>query len=295
MAMLKTTNLTTQENIDLSDEITVVAPTATPFMTLLMGKGRVEKADAKIFTWREKTLDFSDATVAEGVETTNFVHSIRAELNNVLEIFLKATAVSGTAQASLQASNDLFASEIQDRLAEVKVAIEKKLINGTKDDGSVSGVRKMDGLVNFIDAGNKFETAGAGVVTEKDIRGLARVLFEAGNENSEVYVLVSPDMKEDIDELYKANYQYTHDTNDFGLVVSTINTNYGKLNFVVDRYMPDDKAIAFDINAVSVAFLRQPTYEALAKTGDSVKGQVVAEATLRVGSKKAVAELTVKA
>lgn len=291
--MLDTNKLTSQENIHLTDEIKVVAPKATPFMTLLMSKGRFDSTSAKVHTWREKSLDFADVTVAEGVEATNFANGVRAELSNVLEIFLKATSVSGTAQAS-GATGDLFAQEINDRLAEVKVAIEKRLINGVKDDASVSGVRKMDGLLKFIDAGNKFQTAGVKAITEKDVRGLARKLFDAGNENAEIYVLVSPDTKEMIDELYKGQYGYTHKTDDFGLVVSVINTNYGELNFVVDRYMANDKLVAFDIEAVSIAFLRQPAFEQLAKTGDNIKGQVVAEATLEVASRKAVAELTIK-
>lgn len=291
--MLDTNKLTTQENIHLTDEIAVVAPKATPFMTLLMGKGKVKDTSAKIHTWREKSLDFSDVTVGEGVEATNFTNGVRAELNNILEIFLKATAVSGTAQAS-GATSDLFAQEINDRLAEVKVAIEKRLINGVKDDASVSGVRKMAGLASFVDAGNSFDSEGVEAITEKDVRGLARKLFEAGNENAEIYVLVSADSKEMIDELYKGQYNYTHKEDNFGLVVSSINTNYGTLNFVVDRYMTDDKLIAFDINAVSIAFLRQPAFEQLAKTGDNIKGQVVAEATLEVSSRKSVAQLNIQ-
>lgn len=291
--MLDSTKLTTQENIHLIDEITVVAPKATPLFTLLMGKGQYKQGQAKIHTWREKSLDFSDATVAEGADAESFVNSIRAELNNVMEIFLKATKVSGTAQATGKAG-DLFAQEINDRLAEVKVAIEKRLINGIKDDASTTGMRKMDGLLSFVDAGNVFDSENVSVITEKDVRGLARKLFDAGNENAELYAIVSPDVKELIDELYKDNYNYDHKEDNFGIVVSSINTNYGTLNFVVDRYMSDDKIVAFDLNAVSVAFLRQPQFEILGKTGDNVKGQVVAEATLEVGSKKAVAQLNIK-
>ena len=75
-----------------------------------------------------KTLDATaDITVDEGVDATNFVQSARAELNNVMEIFYKATSVSGTAQASKKASEDLFASEINDRLIELAIGMEKNL------------------------------------------------------------------------------------------------------------------------------------------------------------------------
>ncbi|MCJ7986961.1 DUF5309 domain-containing protein [Priestia sp. OVL9] len=292
--MLDTNKLTNLENIHLTDEIAVIAPMSTPFMTLLMSKGQYVDTQGKIHTWREKTLDFSDVTVAEGSEATNFVNGVRAELNNVLEIFLKSTQVSGTAQATGKVG-DLFAQEINDRLAEVKVSIEKRLITGQKDDGSGSGIRKMDGILKFAHANNTLTGATSGQITEEEIKGLVRKLWEQGVENGEFYALVNADIKEKIDALYKESYQYQHVTNDFGLVVSSITTNYGKINFVLDRHVPADKIVAFDLNSVSIAFLRQPKFEALGQTGDSIKGQVVAECTLEVASKKAVAVYTLKA
>ena len=291
--MLDTTKLTTQENIFLTEEITVVAPLATPLTTLLLGKGKVKDGSAKIHTWREKSLDFSDATAKEGADATDFINSGRAELNNIMEIFSRATAVSGTAQAT-GSTKDLFSQEIEDRLSEVKVAIEKKLIKGTKNDGSDSNARTMAGLEAFVGT-TLTAVASIDAITEKDVRGLARALFEQGNENAEMYVLVSPDVKEQIDELYKENYNYNHVTNDFGIVVSTINTNYGVMNFIVDRYASNDKIIAFDLNVLAISYLRQPQFEQLGKTGDSLKGLVVAEATLEVGSKKAVVALPITA
>ncbi|MED5103142.1 DUF5309 family protein [Niallia circulans] len=286
--MLDSKKLTANENIHLTDEIALVAPMSTPFFTLLMGKGLYVDSKGKFHTWREKTLDgTADITVDEGADASVFVNSNRAELNNVMEIFMKATQVSGTAQAT-GAVGDLFAQEINDRLVELAIGIEKKLIAGVKNDGAV-GKRAMDGILNFVDANNVVNGATANVITEAEIKSLARKLFEAGNEAGEFYALVGADIKDQIDELYKDRYSYQHVTNEFGIVVDSINTAYGKINFVLDRYMPADKIVAFDVNAIKVAFLRQPQFEALGKTGDSEKGIVVAEATLEVGSKKAVA------
>jgi len=293
--MLDTTKLITQENISLAKEIAIVAPIDTPFTTLLLANGKQKASTAKIHTWREKSLNLTDdVSVGEGADATNFAEGVRAELNNVMEIFMKSAKVSGTAQAS-GAVGDLFSSEINDRLAEMKVNIEKRLIGGTKDDGSVGGIRKMDGIFSFVHADNKITGATSQVVTESEVKGLARKLWEKGVSSSDVYVLVNADIKEQIDEIYKDRYNYQATTNEFGLVVQTINTNYGTLHFVLDRHMPVDKMVAFDLNAVTVAFLRQPAFELLGKTGDAVAGQVVAEATLEVASKKAIAEYTLLA
>lgn len=291
--MLDSKKLTTQENIHLTDEIALVSPKATPLMSLLISKGQFVDSLAKFHTWRERVLDATaDITVAEGADATAFVESVRAELNNVQEIFMKATQVSGTAQATGKVG-DLFNQEIQDRLVELAIGIEKKLIGGTKNDGT-SGKRQMDGLLKFVDAGNVVNGATLNVVTEKEIKSLARKLFEAGNENGEFYALVGQDIKDQIDDLYKGSYNYNHVTNDFGIVVNSIETAYGTMNFVLDRFMPADKIVAFDVNALKIAFLRQPKFEELGKTGDSIKGQVVAEATLEVGSKKSVAVYNLK-
>lgn len=292
---MNTSNLTTQENISLAKEIALVAPIDTPFTTLLLANGKEKTSTAKIHVWREKTLNLTDdVSVAEGSDATNFANGVRAEMNNVMEIFMKSAKVSGTAQAS-GAVGDLFSSEINDRLAELKVNIEKRLISGVKDDGSVSGIRKMDGILKFVDASNKIVGATAGVITEAEVKQLARKLWAQGVGAGEVYALVNADIKEQIDELYKDRYNYQAMTNEFGLVVQTIHTNYGRLNFVLDRHMPIDKIVAFDLNALSIAYLRKPVFELLGKTGDNTQGQVIAEATLEVLSKKAVAEYTLKA
>lgn len=292
--MLDSKKLTNLENAHLTDEISVVSPIATPFMTLLLQKGLYVDSMGKFHTWREKTLDgTADITVDEGVDATQFVQSARAELNNVMEIFYKATSVSGTAQATGKVG-DLFKQEIEDRLKELAIGIEKKLINGIKNDGT-SGKRQMDGILKFADAGNIVNGAVSGKIEEKEVKELVKKLWNAGNENGEFYALVGADIKDQIDELYKDRYSYQHTTNDFGIVVHSVETSYGRLNFVLDRYMPADKIVAFDVNALKVAFLRQPQFEALGKTGDNIKGQVVAEASLEVGSKKAVAVYNLKA
>lgn len=293
--MMDSTKLTTQENISLAKEIALVAPIDTPFATLLLANGKQKTSTAKIHTWREKSLNLTDdVTVAEGADATNFAEGVRTEMNNVMEIFMKSAKVSGTAQAS-GAVGDLFSDEINDRLAELKVNIEKRIISGKKNDGSVGGIRNMDGILEFVHADNKIVGKTVGKIVEAEVKQLARKLWEHGVGAGEIYALVNADLKEQIDEIYKDRYNYQAMTNEFGLVVQTIDTNYGRLNFVLDRHMPTDKIVAFDLNAVSIAFLRQPSFELLGKTGDAVAGQVVAEATLEVSSKKAVAEFTLKA
>lgn len=287
--MFKSTNFTNAERISLAEEIAQIGVQATPLTSLLIAKG-VEKATSTIYTWREKALSHDeDISAEEGADTTQFQVSARRELNNVLEIFKKGVSISGTAQAMNAAQ---LAEEVNDRLLELKINIEKKLINGIKDDGSTSGIRKMSGLIEFADKQNAVNVAGE--VTEDTIKEIARKLWEQDLAEGNIYAFVNADIKEQVDAIYKDRYNYNHITTNFGIVVDTVNTNYGVINFVLSKHVPADKMVVFNDNYVSLAYLREPQFEPLAKTGDSTKGQVIAEATLKVASPKGVGVVTVE-
>jgi Family of unknown function (DUF5309) len=288
--MFKSTNFTNGELINLSKEIAVVGVQSTPLTSLLLAKGNTEKATSTVYTWREKTLSHDeDISAVEGEDTTVFTESGRRELSNMLEIFKKGVSLSGTAVA--MQSNQLN-REVEDRLLELKINMEKKFINGIKKDGSTAPFkRQMSGLIEFADATNAVSVTGA--VTEDKVKEVMRNLWNQDLAEGNYYALVNADIKEQIDAIYKDRYSYQHKTNDFGLKVDSIETNYGTVNLVLSKHVPADKAIFFNDSYLNLAYLREPAFEPLAKTGDSVKGQVIAEATLKVGSPKAVAVVTV--
>jgi hypothetical protein len=287
--MFKSSNFTNAEQVSLSQEIALIGVQATPLTSLLLAKG-TEKATSTVHTWREKTLDKTDdISAVEGEETTVFQESARRELNNVLQIFKKGASISGSALAM---KSTQYAEEVADRLLELKINMEKALINSLKNDGSTSPfIRRMSGLIEFAEPSNAVSVTGA--VTEDTIKQAMRKLWEQDLAEGNYYCLVNADIKEQIDAIYKDRYNYNHLTTNFGLVVDSINTNYGTVNIALSKHVPADKAIFFNDSYLNLAYLREPVFEPLAKTGDSVKGQVVAEATLRVASPKAVGVLTV--
>ncbi|GBF32255.1 hypothetical protein DCCM_0448 [Desulfocucumis palustris] len=293
--MIKTTTFTTNENINLAKEISLVAPMDCPFSTLLLGSGKSENTTSKITSWREKSLDTTeDISQVEGSETTVFQASERAEKSNICEIFKKAVSVSGTASASgITGISNLFSEEINDRLIEMKVNIEKKLISGTKNDGSLTPfVRKMDGILAFALEDQSITNATTGTLAETDVKNTVKTLWTAGMSTGQYIAMVNADLKEKIDALYDGKYSYIAQESLFGLVVSSIATNYGTIKLVLNRHCPSDKMVVFDPNYLKIAYLRQPVFEPLAKTGDSISGHVVTELTLKVLNQKAIAVLT---
>lgn len=288
--MFKSTNFTNAEQISLSKEIALIGVQATPLTSMLMAKGKIEKALSTVYTWREKTLDNeADLSAVEGADTTVFYETARAELNNILEIFKKGASISGTALAM---KSNQFAEEVNDRLLELKINMEKKFINGLKADGSATPFkRQMSGLIEFADPSNAVAVTGA--VTEDHVKEVMRKLWNQDLAEGTYYAFVGADIKEQIDAIYKDRYSYQHKTTSFGLLVDEISTNYGNVQFVLSKHVPADKMVVFNEGYLNIVNLREAHFEPLAKTGDSVKGQVVAESTLKVGSKKAVAVVTV--
>jgi hypothetical protein len=289
--MINTTSFTTLENINLSKEISLISPQDTPLTTLILGKG-FESTGSKIVTWREKSLDSTeDISQVEGSATTVFQASARAEKNNICEIFKKAVSISGTVEASvITGVGNLFAEEVNDRLSEMKVSIEKSLISGVRKDGSLTPfVRKMDGLLSFATEGNTVTNA---TVTEAKIKETLKCLWTSGLSTGQYVGMVNSDIKEEIDALYDGKYSYIAQESLFGLIVSSIQTNYGTLKLILNRHMPVDFFAMFDPSFLKIAYLRQPQFELLAKTGDSISGHIVGEMTLKMLNSKSLAVFT---
>lgn len=230
--MFKFSNLTSSEKISLSKELAVVGVQSTPFSSLLLQNGKTEKANGAIHSWRCRSLDeTSDISVAESSETSTFFESARAELSNCLEILKKGVSCSGTVNAiNVDGVGNIFASEVNDRLLELKINLENKLINGVKDDGSTSGIRKMDGILQFVDSGNAVTGATTNTITEAEIKSTVKKLWDAGLLSGSYFGLVNSSIKEMIDELYKDSYRYVAQQNIFGLTADVVRTNYGDLN-----------------------------------------------------------------
>jgi len=289
--MIKTNNFTQHENIDLSKEIALVAPTDTPFTTLLLNKKLVETAGSVTINWREKTLDdTADISKTEGFTVDTFVSSGRAEKSNVMEIFSKAVQVSGSAQASnVVGINDLFASEINDRLTEVKVNIEKKMLAPTNyNDGSTEPfIRRMKSIFEQVDPSNVVDITTA--PTQADFKAVVKKLWDAGLGSNEFYAFVNADFKEIIDGFYANQINYNMPMDTFGFVANKVITNYGVVNVVLNRHMPVDKILVVDPAYLRLVYLRKPAFEMLAKDGDNLKGMVITECSLKVLNSKAVA------
>ncbi|SFM41231.1 DUF5309 domain-containing protein [Salibacterium qingdaonense] len=284
--MIKTTDMNDNEILDLSREIALVAPTQTPLTTMLAA----ESAHAPTVDWREKKLDStSDIFQEEGAETTTFQQSSRPQMSNVCSIFKKAASVSGTLESTdVTGISNIFSEEINDRLTELKINMENQLFNSTYDDGSTDGIRKLRGLEEWVET----DMTVTGAMNKDNFKNTIKKLWDAGNSGNYV-AFVNADLKEQLDSFYSDQYYYQAKENEFGLVVNRVQTNYGMVDIHLSRHVNPEKIFVFDPQMMSVPYLRAPRFEQLAKNGDNRKGHVIAEGTLKLKSKDAIAALHV--
>lgn len=279
------------EVIDLSSEIALVSPLDTPLYTMLANRGQIVQAKDITVTWREKQLDETRGTlIKEGAEAGSPIHSTRSMLSNLCQIMEKVTSVSGTTRAiGYKDIGDEFTAEVNDRLIECKRDCEYYFLNGVKHVEDETHPRQMDGLLNLVNSNNVIDlsakTTGKGVITEADYLDALQLMWEKGSQG-EYFSFVNAKGKRAVNDFLKSNANArivsTVGDNSYGIMVNRIETDFGIINMVLDRYMPVDQILNVDINNVQIAELRPAFFEELAKTGDYTKGHVVCENTIKL-------------
>lgn len=296
--MVKRKDFLTDEVVDLSDEIKLVSPTDTPLTTMLMGRGAVVPATDITVTWREKQLDTTRGTlIKEGADAGTVVVSSRSSISNLCQITEKVTQVSGTARAlHPKGVGDTFDAEVSDRLIELKRDMEWYFLNGTKTVESDTAARQMNGLVNLVNSNNVISTAGA--LTEDHFLDAFQKMWDHGAQG-EYFAFVNATQKRAINALAKAgsNVRWVLEngsvTNEWGVGISKIVSDFGTINLVLDRHMDIKTILALDLDEVQIAELRSTFYEDLPKAGDYFKGHIINESTIKLLNSYAGAKILI--
>lgn len=288
--MKKTTDLLSVENLDLSLAIALASPTDTPFTTLLMQGGLVAPANATTITWRERALNSTKrGPQIEGAAATDPLKTSRTEKKNNQQIFQRTAELSGTLQAINVPGvpGGEMAQELNDRMIEIKLELEDYLLKGTKadEDGETGTGRQMDGLLNLINPENKFAPADtAGLLSQDDLIRAMRLPWEKGL-GGDKYVMCNATMKEYVNKLFKVEKGVQIPAlqgagNVIGLTVDQVHTDFGNGNILLNRWMPAETIVVFELTNNKLRPLRGLHAESLAKDGDSDKAMLVGEYSL---------------
>lgn len=286
---------------DVSDVISNIAPTATPFQSMIGG----DKCTQKLFDWQEDTLmNVGQNAQVEGANAPAAQFNPTVMRSNTTQIFTKTASVTGSMQATqTYGRGKELAYQLGLRSKELKRDREWAFI-GT-GQGKVAGAdgtaRVMAGYQAMIDPSMVF-TAGAGMnatgtaptataLTEQMLLTTQQACYSNGADPTTL--IVRPIDANTISGFSASNRTVTVQNQDTTLNhnISIYKSPYGTLKVVMDRFVrgtaadgnPDATADAllFDPAMWKVVTFRDWFRQTLAVTGDSTNVQILGEFSLK--------------
>ncbi len=230
------------------------------------------------FTTGETVIGIGSA-LAEGSDPPAARAVDRVDRFNYTQVFGPvAVQVSGTEQVVQKYGlvGTEFDHQVANRIKEQSIAVEQAILNGIPSAGSATVGRTMGGFAYYITSNVDATTT---TLTDSAFMAQMQACFDAGG-NPDRFVVGSK-QKRVISGLDSTNIRYQQQTNTRGQVVEFYDTDYGRVSIILDRWALTNQGFLFSREQATLATLRPMQFEMLAKTGDSVKGQVVAERSMR--------------
>lgn len=290
--MIKNTDLNREQAIDIKDELMVINAQFTPITSLVMKKAATKARDV-VHRQSFRTLsEVPSGARKEGDSAPTSENSGRVTVENFLEIFSKATSVSGTSAALNGGGDNLLKTEMKYRLMEIKSDIEKAFAVGVGKDEDVTSGRKMNGLINQVDSSHVVDAEGVALSTAQIDKAMEYI--DTAQVPGERYIFINNADVAKFAELYtkqeNVRINLSPDSEKAGIAVKQISTNFGDATIVKANAIPVGTILVASLDLAEVAELRAPKYETLAKSGDAETGQIVAELTI-VNAPKAMSKI----
>lgn len=296
------------------------SPEDTPLLSAIGGLTGGESVKARMFEWSGYDLREADdgRQRLEGADAPEAEQRKRYNASNVVEIHQESVSVSYTKLAATgERATDGVANvptggasnvqseaawQIAQQLKQIARDVEKTFITGTyalPTDNTAP--RKTRGLLEAITTNVATSTNTAETLTEDEILDLFQTVWENnGIQESETRtVIVNAALKRALTRIFIKDANYEESTRNVGGVnLQTFETDFGRANIMLDRYMPATKMAVVSLEELAPRFLEIPGKghffaEPLAKTGASEKSQLYGEIGLKYGAEWKHGVLTV--
>jgi hypothetical protein len=298
-------------------ELFNISPEDTPFLSAIGGLTGGVAVNSTIFQWSQYDLRDADSTRQrlEGADAPTAEGRVRAAASNVLEIHQEQVSVTYTKQAATNqfagtapfvggsnAVTDELAWQLQQEFKQIARDVEKSFISGTYQlPANNSTARQTRGLLAAIET--NAVALGDTVLDKLDVLDLMQEVWENGGiqESETRTILVNATLKRKLTSLFITSSSYSSyqetSRNVGGVNLQTIETDFGRCNIMLSRYVPTDTLIVASLEDCAPAFLEIPGKghffaEPLAKTGASEKVQVYGEIGLRYGNERKHGKIT---
>lgn len=294
---------------DLSDVIYNIDPTDTPFLN---GISR-NTATATFHEWQTDSLDTASATnaVIEGDDATTDASIATVRLGNYTQISDKVPRVTGTQQVVNKAGrSDEMAYQMMKRSKELKRDVESSLLaNNARVAGNDSTARECAGIESWIATNTNFGATGAdptGDGTDARTDGTQRAFLESqlqdvikgcwDNGGEPDMIMVGSFNKQALSGFTGgSSRQIMADDKKLVNAVDVYVSDFGEMMVVPNRFMRQRSALVLQMDMWGFSVLRDFQSVDLAKTGDTVRKQLLVEYTLEARNEQSsgiIADLT---
>lgn len=284
---------------DISDVISNISPTTTPFQSLL----KTERANNTVFQWQEDELaSVADNAKVEGFTAADVALAPTVMRQNYTQIMSKTINISATADAvSTYGRAKETAYQLSKKSAELKREFEFHLVgraqNATVGNGTDTARRFANAFGTDVNSAAVISSAvtvdkSGAALDEAAVLSVNQKLYEAGAEGK--YMMIKP-----ADSLIVANFAAAAGRNrDFTTGKSVVNavdlyvSPFGEQKVILNRFIKATEALVFDPAMWAIVVLRPFTRELLAKTGDSERHMIVGEYSLKHKNYKGTGRIT---
>lgn len=293
-------------------ELFGLTPTDTPFLSAIGGLTGGRRANGVVHTWSVYDLRAPDPNRQrlEGADAPPAETRVRGQDRNVLEIHQETVGVTYTRQstqnmfagtgspmpnaASVGGTNAVDNEmdwQTRNALIQIGRDVEVSFLVGRRQEPTDnSTVRKTGGIIEATRT-NVITNATPQPLTEVMVLDLLQKVWENGgiqvSETATIMCGAWQRRQLTAEFITKKNYQETSRTV-AGVSVTTIETDFGRLNVMLSRYMPADTVQVVSLDLCAPVFLEKPGQgflfsEPLAKTGAVDRAQIYGEIGLEYG------------
>ena len=296
-------------------ELFQLSPESTPFLSAIGGLTGGVKAESTVFGWQSDDLrDASDTRQRlEGADAPEADTRVRDAAYNVCEIHQETVSVSYTKLSAIgqvkpltptatplgeQPVKDELTKQIESTIKAVARDVEKGFIVGKYQlPTDNTQPRKTRGILEAITT-NSVDASSA-ALTEDLVLDLMQKVWDAGGiqEDETRTLIVGAKQKRALTKIFIDGKRYQETSRNVGGInLQTIETDFGKCNIMLNRYMPPEQLAVVSLDHCAPAFLEVPGsghffVEPLGKKGASQQSQLYGEIGLMYGAERAHGKL----
>ena len=283
-----------------------LTPSDTPFLSLIGGLSGGESTTSPSFQWQAYDLRAAavDNAALEGANAPTSESRVRSNYVNVCQIMQESIEVSYSKMAAIGAySGENIAGEnpvtnemdfqVEQMLKQIARDAEKSFLEGAfNDPADNTTARKTQGIANA--AGNSQDMADAALTEDKVLDLMQSVWENGGIQVSETATLMcNANVKRQLTKIFVTDKNYREESrNVAGVNVQTIETDFGKVNVVLNRHVNTQQLYVISAELCVPVFMNIPDkgflfVEPLAKEGAAEKFQIYGEVGLKYGNPNA--------